>query len=290
MSQNNNFNIFFDDIYKSNSTIESIYSLSIKFENYKIKRKYIYGIGKRKNFDFDTLFNENNKIDLILNLMNIGKDIYQDKCIKKYYLEGYQYQNKNEQKPHINIEINKLNKNIKEKIIAFFTKYGIIGSRYCNLENFMRRVLDFYCTTEIWNLIEQNDIENIEEELLFIIYPQYRKRSKEDLCRGIAMNIQEKGLLKNENTVSVFDYFYYDAKKKSFNRIELCNDYITLAYHQLAHIILLKDTRIILPRCKICGEYLDYKRISKMYCDSEECKKIRQKQRTAKSRYKYKKE
>ena len=63
------------------------------------------------------------------------------------------------------------------------------------------------------------------------------------------------------------------------------NDYITLAYYQLATIIILRKNGGIFPKCEICGEYIeDYERSSKSICDKESCRKARQRKNTAKFR------
>lgn len=279
-----------EDLQKDNVILDSTYTSAVKFEYYEIENNYIYGKGKKETINIDKLFTINNKLDLLMKLLNIGKTIYENDNITKNVYQIYTHEHKIIEKPHITVDISELDEESKEKIIDFFITYGMFKNNYYDLNIFIRRILDLYCTIEIWNKLEEGSSNSSIEEFTYILYPQYRKNSKTMLYQGVATNIQEKGLfIYEKNEKYIYEYFLYNAQTKNFEIMQMSNDFITLAYHQLSHIISSRDNGDILPKCKICGDYLSYERMSKQYCDSEQCKKIRQQRRTAKSREKKKK-
>lgn len=289
MEINEKYSSMLKDIKEENVTLDEIYLLSAEFEKYEIKDECVYGKGRVKLMKLENVFKKNNKVDLILDLLRIGNVIYNSKEIKKIYRESVKGERIENEKPYIDVDIRTLTDEIRDKIIMFFNKYGMIQSEKIELKIFLRRVIEFYCTVKLFEKIDEKDIAGIEDDMIFILYPQYRQKNKESIYRGIATNIQENGFLKGEQKSSVFDYFCYNPKIKSFQMFKMCNDYIILAYYQLANIILLKKNGAILPKCKICGDYINGERSSKEFCDSEECKKKRQRERKAKSREEIKK-
>lgn len=287
---NSNTNIkkysYLKDIQESNIKLENIYSITRKFERYEIKNGLVFGKGKNTKRTIEEIFETNNKINILIDLLNIGRLIYNDEMLEKENKEIYKYDNKYFEKPHIFIDISKINQDCKREINNFFQKYGIIQNNNYNLNFFIRRVLDLYYTVELWNKIENKENYGEDwEKLQFILYPQYRSKNVNYVKKGIAANIQEKGLFQYEkNKYYIFDYFQFNYKTKTFQILNMCNDYITLAYYQLESVMISKENLDVFHKCKICGDYLDYERSSKEYCDSEECRKIRQRERTRKSR------
>ncbi len=287
--QNNNTKIkkysYLKDIQDSNVRLKNISYISLNFERYEIKDGLILGKGKKTKKDIEKIIETNNKIDILMDLLNIGRLIFDDENLKKEKRESYEYENKLFEKPHILVDITKINQESKRKINKFFEKYGIIQNDKYNLNFFIRRVLDLYYTVEIWNMLENKENYGEKwENLQFILYPLYRSKNVNSVKEGIAANIQEKGLFEYErNKYYIFDYFQFNCKTKTFQTLNMCNDYITLAYYQLENILIYKG-KDVFQKCKICGDYLDYERSSKEYCDSEECRKIRQRERTRKSR------
>ena len=277
------------DMKRDNITIEDVNVLSYRFKEYEIKDDYIYGKGKYGPPKYESLFNKSNKVDLILSIVEIGKTIYLDDSIEKTYYEDYKYENKYLKKPRIEVNIKTLNSNVNNKIYEFFEHYGIFNSKKYDLKVFLRRVLEFYCTIKIYEKIDKNEIGTIEEDMLLVLYPEFRKKNKRKLYEGIATNIQENGFLKNEKQSCVYENFWYNSTIQEFEMFKVSNDYIILAYYQLACIIILKKNGEFLPKCQICGEYIyDAIRNNKSICEKESCRKADQRRRTAKSREKKK--
>lgn len=277
------------DIKEDNITIEDVRALAYKFNKYEINGDWIYGKEGHEPLKYSSLFKRKNKVDMILSILKIGKILYEDDTILKTYYEDYKFENKNYKKPRIEINMQTLNEKISDEIYKFFYTYGMFNGDKCNLKVFLRKIIEFYCTVKIMEKVNEKNIESIDDNMLLTLYPQYRYKDKEKLSQGVATNIQENGILKSEKKSCIFTYFEYNTSINNFEMFKVCNDYIVLAYYQLATFVILKKNGDILPRCEICGDYIeDYERSSKSICDKESCRKARQRNNTAKFRKKKK--
>lgn len=287
-----------NDLNDENISLEETKSLTIKYPNYKIQDNKICGTGKIEKINYNQLFQKNNKFELMVDIIKLAKKIDEDKNVKKIFKYIYEYNGKIYNKTHIEVDTKNLPYNIKNKIERFFKKYGYVASKDTLSKNyteydlniFIRRILDFYYNVVIWEMLIDGNLDNkIIEKYGIILADKYRKNDKDALFEGIIQNIQEKGLIEEEkNRFYVFERLYYDRLIKE-PKIDICtNDYVTLAYYQLAHLIVDKHKGTPFKTCKYCGNFLEYERSSKTCCDNLECQRKMKRDNTRRCRAKKK--
>ena len=186
-----------EDLQKDNMVIDNVNIIAYKFKSYEIKGEWIYGNELSEKINYESIFKKNNKVVMILKLLKIGKILYEDDEIKKTYCEDYKMDNKIFKKPRIEVDIETLNDSVTYEIYDFFKTYGIIGGDRYNLRILLRKIIEFYCTVKILESINKQEINTLKDEMLYVLYPEFRKKEKEVLSEGIAFNIQEKRKIKD---------------------------------------------------------------------------------------------
>lgn len=291
------------ELKNENIGFEKTELITVKFVEYNIEGDYIIVIRKNQKVSFDDseLFHKEEKLSLIIELYNLGYTIYNNTVdILKYHNDVYMEDGRSFNKPSFQVNINDIleNEKIYNKIIGFLRKYGIPGvdaittdniNYKFNLKIFIRRLLDFFYTFNLWK--EMSEKENISqknfEEFSLIIDPLYRKCDRENLYQGVINNIQEKGLVgKEKDKHQVFEVLYYDKRVK-YPQIKLmASDYITLAYYQLSRIIVNKPNGIPFKKCARpgCENFFVYKYRNKIYCEDPVCCNIRNTQKVQRFR------
>lgn len=294
-----------EELKEENVGFEEFNLLVCKFEDYEIKGNYLIGKGKRENIILDDskLFKKEETLSLILDIYNVADCIYEN---TENILEYYSSYNKElMNKPSFNLNLKEIfkNKKIYSKMIEFFNKYGmpnndiiIKNDEYkINLNMYIRRLVDFYFTFNLWQELSQTEKISKEtfEKFGIILDPYYQINEKEKLYIGIVNNIQEKGLFKEERKkYQVFEQVYYNTKLKSPQIRILATDYITLAYHQLSRVIVNKPQGIPFKKCERpgCNNFFTYSDKKKKYCDDKYCFSIRNAAKVERCRRKKEKE
>lgn len=281
-----------------NVLLDEICILSIKCNEYKIEGEHLIGIGKSEKINIEKMFSNIGDLQLIFDILNLAHKFDKDENVKKEWKEIFSDNKTTYNKTYVRIDFENLPDEKKQITKKFFEKYGIVSAKNImenglfkyNLNFFMRRVFEFFYTFKIWDSIIKKKIYDEElKKYLIILPPQFRRIDKDILYEGVINNIQEKGLIGEEkNQYSIFERMYYDRKIQAPTIQTLSNDYITLAYHQLGHVIVDKHNGIPFRTCKYCGSILEYERSSKECCNSEECRKIRQRDNTRRYREKNK--
>lgn len=279
-----------EELEKENIGFEEFNLLVCKFEDYEIKANYLIGKGKSENIMLDDskLFKKEDRLSLILDIYNVGDCIYEN---TENIFEYYSSYNKNfHNKPSFDLNLKEIfkNKKIYNKMIEFFYKYGMPNSEIIikndeykiNLNIYIRRLLDFYYTFNLWKEISQT--EHISDETFekfgIILDPYYQINKKHSIYTGIVNNIQEKGLFVEERKkYQVFEQVYYDTDLEMPQIRILATDYITLAYHQLSRVIVNKPQGIPFKKCERpgCNNFFTYSDKKKKYCDNKYCFSIR---------------
>ena len=267
--------------------------LVCRFEEYEIKGNYLIGKGKRENIILDDskLFKKEETLSLILDMYNVADCIYDNtENILEYYKTASSYNKRLINKPSFNLNLKEIfkNKKIYNKMIKFFNKYGMPTSEIIerndiyklDLNIYIRRLLDFYYTFNLWQELSQTRkiSKKTFEEFGIILDPYYRINEEEKLYVGIVNNIQEKGLFGEEKKkYQVFEQVYYNTKLKLPQIRILATDYITLAYYQLSRVIVNKPQGIPFRKCDRpgCNNFFTYRDKKKKYCDDIECFNIR---------------
>lgn len=286
------------ELKDENISIDEICILSIKCNEYKIEGENLIGIGRSEKINIEKMFSRIGNLELLLDILNLAHKFDKDENIKKEWKETFIDNKTTYNKTYVKIDFENLPDEKNKIIKKFFEKYGIVSSKNImengvfkyNLKFFMRRVFDIFYTFKIWDYIINEQIYKEElKKYLIILPPQFRKINKDILYEGIINNIQEKGLVGEEkNKYNIFERIYYDTKIQAPAIQTFSNDYITLAYHQLGHVIVDKHNGIPFRTCKYCGIILEYERSSKKCCESEECRRTRQRENTRRCREKKK--